>query len=61
VDLRELAEYLDSDLENANYHAFVGVNVYILKSLESIADSSTAKKFLWKLFQDGGLEGAAMA
>lgn len=56
VTLPELTEFLDRELEGANYHRFVGVNAELARIVESVSGHEEAKEVLWKIAQVGGLD-----
>lgn len=49
----KLAEYLDSELENANYHSFVGMYEKIYKHMLNIAGRVNADDILEAIAKDG--------
>lgn len=53
-----LAEYLDQQCENDNYHGMVGANAWLLKAIEKHAGKTVAKAIMEEIHNVGGLMNA---
>ena len=57
VTARELAELLDRDYENKNFHDFVGAHVGLSKLIGKVIGGDVVKTVIVQIAQLGGLAG----
>lgn len=55
LTLEQLAQAVDDNLENGNYHSMVGIGEWIAKHLKQAVGEEKAKEIFFNMIQDKGL------
>jgi hypothetical protein len=51
-----LAEHLDNEAENGNYHSIVGAYAWLAKTITEASSELVARRIMWEIIKIGGLE-----